>query len=76
MPIVEDGKCSTVDEAKDFCRERMRSVFCESRGCICVLDAFCKKSTTAVNSTYTAYLSGVVDLEGSLAGSVEILSIA
>jgi hypothetical protein len=38
--MVQEGKCSAVDEAKDFWSERMRSAFWESRGCCCVLDAF------------------------------------
>ena len=76
MPTVEAGKCSAVDEAKDFWRERMRSAFCESRGCCCVLDAFCTESASSSNSAQdNTYLSGVVDLEGSLAGCVEVPSL-
>ena len=76
MPIVEAGKCSAVDEAKDLWRERMRSAFCESRGCCCVLDAFCTESASSSNSAQdNTYLSSIVDLEGSLAGSVEVSSV-
>ena len=77
MPTVEAGKCSAVDEAKDFWREWMRSAFCESRGCCCVLDAFCTGSASSSNSAeYNTDLSGVVDLEGSLAGGVEVSSVS
>ena len=42
MPIVEDGKCSAVAVEKDFWRERIRSAFCESKGCCWVLLVFCE----------------------------------
>lgn len=77
-PIVESGKCSAAALEKDFWRERMRSAFCDSSGCCWVFDTLYKKSTGRDVSFKQplSYLGCMLDLEGFLAGSVEIAAIS
>lgn len=78
MPIVDEGKCSAEAALKACWRERIKSALGESIGWDCELEVFCWGLMFELEGHKggCAYLGSMINLEGCLAGGVEVPSIS